>query len=118
MSEPVSATISEHFSSLKDPRIQLKTRHKLIDIIVITICAVICGADDWQEVVDYGKAKHGWFKTFLELPHEIPSHAGIPVKWWVPPGLFHPACPTAHPVGSKELLMEEGLHHWRQCTTP
>ena len=74
MPEPVSATIAEHFSSLKDPRIQLKTRHKLIDIIIITICAVICGADDWQEVVDYGKAKHDWLKTFLELPRGIPSH--------------------------------------------
>jgi len=74
MSEPVSATIAEHFSSLKDPRIQLKTHHKLIDIIIITICAVICGADDWQEVVDYGKAKHDWLKTFLELPRGIPSH--------------------------------------------
>jgi predicted transposase YbfD/YdcC len=74
MPEPVSATIAEHFSSLKDPRIQLKTHHKLIDIIIITICAVICGADDWQEVVDYGKAKHDWLKTFLELPRGIPSH--------------------------------------------
>lgn len=74
MSEPVSATIAEHFSSLKDPRIQLKTHHKLIDIIIITICAVICGADDWQEVVDYGKAKLDWLKTFLELPRGIPSH--------------------------------------------
>jgi hypothetical protein len=80
MQEPASATISEHFSSLKDPRIQLKTRHKLIDIIVITVCAVICGADYWLEVVAYAKAEHGWFKTFLELPHEIPSHAGIPVE--------------------------------------
>ena len=74
MPRPVSATISEHFSSLRDPRIKLKTRHKLIDIIVITICAVICGADDWTEVEDYGKAKHDWLKTFLELPHGIPSH--------------------------------------------
>lgn len=74
MSEPVGTTISEHFASLKDPRILLKTHHKLIDIVVITICAVICGADDWQEVVDYGKAKHDWLRTFLELPHGIPSH--------------------------------------------
>jgi predicted transposase YbfD/YdcC len=74
MPEPISATIAEHFSSLKDPRIHLKTRHKLIDIIIITFCAVICGADDWQEVVDYGKAKHDWLKTYLELPYGIPSH--------------------------------------------
>ena len=68
MEEQVNATISQHFSSLKDPRIQLKTRHKLIDIIIIT-CAVICGTDDWTEVVDYAKAKRDWLKTFLELPH-------------------------------------------------
>ena len=74
MEQPVNATIIEHFSSLKDPRIQAKTRHKLIDIIIITICASICGADEWTEVVDYGKAKHAWLKTFLELPGGIPSH--------------------------------------------
>jgi predicted transposase YbfD/YdcC len=74
MQEPVTATITEHFASLKDPRIQLKIRHKLIDIIIITICAVICGADDWTEVVDYAKAKKDWLKKFLALPHGIPSH--------------------------------------------
>lgn len=74
MQEPVTATITEHFASLKDPRIQLKTRHKLIDIVIITICAVICGADDWTEVVDYAKAKKDWLKKFLALPHGIPSH--------------------------------------------
>ncbi len=74
MQEPVNATIIEHFSSLKDPRIQAKTRHKLIDIIIITICASICGADEWTEVVDYAKAKQAWLKTFLELPRGIPSH--------------------------------------------
>jgi hypothetical protein len=57
MEEHVSARITEHFRELNDPRIQLKTQHRLIDIIVITICAVICGADDWTEVVDYAKAK-------------------------------------------------------------
>lgn len=74
MEEQVNATISEHFSSVKDPRIQKKTRHKLIDIIIITICAVICGADDWTEIEDYAKAKKEWLKTFLELPNGIPSH--------------------------------------------
>jgi predicted transposase YbfD/YdcC len=74
MQKPVTATITEHFASLKDPRIQLKTRHKLIDIIIVTICAVICGADDWTEVVDYAKAKEDWLKKFLALPHGIPSH--------------------------------------------
>jgi hypothetical protein len=74
MEEHDSARITEHFRALHDPRIQLKTQHKLIDIIVITICAVICGADDWTEVVNYAKAKKDWLKQFLELPHGIPSH--------------------------------------------
>lgn len=74
MSETLSARIIDHFSSIKDPRIQLKTRHKLIDIIVITVCAVICGADEWTEVYDYGKAKEDWLKKFIELPNGIPSH--------------------------------------------
>ncbi|EFK07115.1 conserved hypothetical protein [delta proteobacterium NaphS2] len=46
-------TIVEHFSALSDPRIRLKTKHKLIDIIVITVCATICGADDWTEIEAY-----------------------------------------------------------------
>lgn len=74
MEERVNATIDKHFSSLKDPRIRLKIRHKLIDIIIMTICAVICGADDWTEVEDYARSKKDWLKTFLELPHGIPSH--------------------------------------------
>ena len=67
-------TIVEHFSSLTDPRIRLKTKHKLIDIIVITVCATICGADDWTEIETYGKLKQEWLEEFLELPNGIPSH--------------------------------------------
>jgi predicted transposase YbfD/YdcC len=74
MRRSTGASIVERFSTLKDPRIQLKTRHRLIDIIVITLCAVICGADDWVDVADYGRAKKKWLKTFLKLPHGIPSH--------------------------------------------
>lgn len=74
MERSTTASVVEHFSTLNDPRILLKTRHKLIDIIVITVCAVICGSDDWVEVVEYGKAKKGWLESFLELPGGIPSH--------------------------------------------
>ena len=45
-----------------------------MDIIVIAICASICGADKWEDVETFGKAKKDWFKTFLELPKGIPSH--------------------------------------------
>lgn len=69
-----ASSIAEHFGSLPDPRLERTRLHKLIDILVITICAVICTADSWEEVEAYGKAKEAWFRTFLELPNGIPSH--------------------------------------------
>lgn len=66
-------SISDHFSDLRDPR-DSNWRHKLIDIITIALCAVICGADTWEEIEEFGLAKAEWFKTFLELPHGIPAH--------------------------------------------
>ena len=69
-----SSSIVDHFEGLEDPRIDRTKRHKLIDIIVITICAVICGADGWVDIAEVGEAKHDWFKKFLELPNGIPSH--------------------------------------------
>jgi predicted transposase YbfD/YdcC len=74
MEEKGIGRITEHFGKVRDPRIGNATRHKLIDIIVIAICAVICGANSWVEVELFGKSKRSWFKTFLELPHGIPSH--------------------------------------------
>lgn len=62
------------FDELEDPRMNRTKRHSLSDILVITICAVICGADEWTEIELFGKLKHKWLKTFLELPHGIPSH--------------------------------------------
>jgi predicted transposase YbfD/YdcC len=63
-----------HFSILPDPRVQKRSKHKLVDILVIAICAVISGAQGWEDIEEYGNAKIDWFKTFLELPHGIPSH--------------------------------------------
>jgi predicted transposase YbfD/YdcC len=67
------ATITAHFSELDDPRRDNKS-HLLMDMIVIAICAVICGADGWTNIELFGHAKHDWFKQFLSLPHGIPSH--------------------------------------------
>ena len=64
----------EHFGKLEDPRIEGSKRHSLMDIIAITICAVICGADTWVYVELFGKSKEEWFRTFLDLPNGIPSH--------------------------------------------
>ena len=67
-------SIQEHFSDLTDPRILKKTAHSLNEIITITICAVICGADTWADVELFGKSKQEWLRKFLALPNGIPSH--------------------------------------------
>jgi predicted transposase YbfD/YdcC len=66
-------TLVEHFTSITDPRIDRTKRHKLIDILAISICAIICGAEGWEEFELFGNAKLDWFKSFLELPNGIPS---------------------------------------------
>jgi len=63
-----------YFSELKDPRVNRTKRHFLQDILTIAICAVICGADGWVQVAEFGRCKCKWFKTFLQLPNGIPSH--------------------------------------------
>ena len=68
----MAPSILEHFADLTDPRDDRGQR--LEDIIVIAVCAVICSADDWMEVAEFGEAKEPWLLTFLELPHGIPSH--------------------------------------------
>ncbi len=66
--------IVEHFADLEDPRWPTNREHKFIDILVITICAAICGADDWVAIEHFDQAKQAWLATFLELPSGIPSH--------------------------------------------
>ena len=74
MSEPVPSSIAAHFRQLPDPRVRRTRRHALEAILVITLCAVICGADDWASIARFGRAKRKWFRSFLALPHGIPSH--------------------------------------------
>lgn len=71
MAKTPAGSIIQHFSDMDDPRRENR-RHLLLDIIVIAICAVICGADDWGSVAEFGEAKQGWLEGFLELPHGIP----------------------------------------------
>jgi len=70
--EPISLMIS--FQDLPDPRVEGRCDHKLIDIIVITVCAVIAGAESWVDVESFGEAKQEWLRTFLDVPHGVPSH--------------------------------------------
>lgn len=68
------ATIVDHFAQLPDPRVDRTRRHELMDMLVIALCGVICGADDWVSIELFGKSKEPWFRTFLRLPNGIPSH--------------------------------------------
>jgi predicted transposase YbfD/YdcC len=73
--EPVSsASIRDHFDQLTDPRSDHTKHHPLLDIVTIALCGVICGAESWVEIEQFGNAKLPWLRTFLELPHGIPSH--------------------------------------------
>ena len=74
METNLAASINKHFANLEDPKIDRTKLHKLLDILVITICAVICGADNREEGQLFGEAKEAWFRTLLELPNGIPSH--------------------------------------------
>jgi len=74
MSKKPLEAIEEHFSKVTDPRKDRTKEHKLIDIIAIAICAIICGAEGWTDIEIFGNSKVVWLKTFLELPNGIPSH--------------------------------------------
>ena len=67
-------SVTSYFSDLPDPRSPMGRRHVLSDMLTIAICAVICGADGWVQIQEFGESKREWFATFLELPHGIPAH--------------------------------------------
>jgi predicted transposase YbfD/YdcC len=73
MDAQATAKIPRPFLQMPDPR-RSNRRHKLIDVLTIALFAVVCGADGWVAVTAYGKAKLAWLRTFLDLPHGIPSH--------------------------------------------
>ncbi len=74
MIEQPIASIIQHFSTITDPRRDRHKKHRLSDIFFITLCATICGADNWVAIERFGKAKEQWFTEQLNLVHGIPSH--------------------------------------------
>lgn len=62
------------FESLVDPRVDRTKDHKLVDVLVIAVCTLLCGGETFNDMEDFGHAKLDWFKTFLQLPNGIPSH--------------------------------------------
>src|SRR5437763_672529 len=73
MSRPRIA-LADAFADLPDPRVDRTKKHLLSDILVIAVCAVIAGADSFEEIERFGRAKHDWLRRFLPLPNGIPSH--------------------------------------------
>jgi predicted transposase YbfD/YdcC len=67
-------SIRKHFARLKDPRINRRKRHLLIDLVVIAVCAVICGCDSWPKIALFARKRRKWLQSFLELPNGVPSH--------------------------------------------
>jgi len=62
MARKASAALLEHFADLPDPRIERTKRHPLTDIIFIAVCAMVCGANDFVAMEEFGKAKQAWLK--------------------------------------------------------
>jgi hypothetical protein len=106
MTEPVSTSIQQHFGTLRDPRIDRFTRHELLDILVIAICAVICGADDWVELRPSATVSSPGSRPFSICPTAsrpmTPSVASLPVS--IPPSSRPASCARS------------GL--WMSCSPP
>ena len=68
------AAVKKYFRRLKDPRVVGRSRHRLLDIVVIAICGVIGNGDDWPDIELFARKRQAWFKRFLALPEGVPSH--------------------------------------------
>jgi predicted transposase YbfD/YdcC len=73
----MSASILEHFTSLEDPRIERRQRHALADLVLLTICAVVSGANGWEAIEDFGREKLDWLRQFAPFENGVPSHDGM-----------------------------------------
>jgi hypothetical protein len=74
MTAKPTPSIIHYFSSIEDPRVNRQKKHQLQDIFFISICATICGADNWVAIEEFGLAKEEWFSELLGLEYDIPSH--------------------------------------------
>jgi predicted transposase YbfD/YdcC len=74
MEENTQSDLESLFAHVEDPRMERTKRHRLRDIIILAICGVLCGAEGWVEIEEFGKAKEAWFTELLQLPNGIPSH--------------------------------------------
>jgi predicted transposase YbfD/YdcC len=77
MEPKMTTTIVKYFGQMSDPRSNYRVHHSMVAILTITLCAVICGANNFNDIAIFGAAKSQWFSTFLDLPYGIPSHDTI-----------------------------------------
>ncbi len=70
-----ASSFQDYFATLTDPRCPdaPNSRHQLMDMLIIAVCAVICGADGWEDIEEYGTSQAEWFATFVDLPQGIPG---------------------------------------------
>lgn len=66
--------LKDHFHAIPDPRTGPAQRHELLDILMIAVCAMLCGAESFTDIALWGRCQHDWLKTWLSLPNGIPSH--------------------------------------------
>src|SRR5260221_4465709 len=62
------------FAEVRDPRVQGRCEHRLVDILAIALLAVLCGAEDWPDIEEFGRRRADWLRGFLTLPNGVPSH--------------------------------------------
>ncbi len=88
-SKPVAPlALRRHFARLRDPRLNRRKRHLFLDVLVIALCAVIAGANNWPQIEAFGKRRRDWLRKFLALPNGIPCHDTFE-------RLFQRLCPAA-----------------------
>jgi predicted transposase YbfD/YdcC len=102
MDQPPTTTISVFFGDLPDPRIDRTKRHELLDILTIAVCAVICGAGGPAHIALFGRSKEAWFRSFLKLPHGIPS-----------PDTFGRVLAALEPAAFERCFIQ-WIRHWAQ----
>jgi hypothetical protein len=92
-----SLSMVECFKEVEDPRIDRTKRHRLDDILALSVFAVISGAEGWEDIEEFGKQKFKWCKKFLSLPNGIPSHLlsasrGLNFAHWLSPVNWPRSC--------------------------
>lgn len=97
------SNLVEALAAIPDPRRQCQNlRHRLVDVLVLGFCGVLCGSEDFVEIAAFGRSKEDFFRRFLELPHGIPSHDTFR-------RVFQAVCPHA---------LQRGLIQWLQDVRP